>query len=223
MLERGIQFCGWKVRAILKGAGQTRRIINPQPILVAGKTWEWPCESRHDRPGPCDPVSKASWADGVNPGDCMTRFAAYPVGTIIYIRETWGDLNADHPRCPDGRKPQPGDRIVYRANPADDYQWGSGKPSQGSFCWRSGRFMPRWAARPWRGIVTAVRAERLQEITEQDAQAEGVAPLQFHEGHIPEVATYIGGFARAWDDLHGPGAWAQNPWVFPYTFEECRP
>jgi hypothetical protein len=50
-------------------------------------------------------------------------------GDLLWAREAWGALEADHPKCPGGRKPRPGDRLVFQANPADAYQWGAGKPS----------------------------------------------------------------------------------------------
>jgi len=82
--------------------------------------------------------------------------------------------------------------------------------------WHSPRFVPKWACRIWRKI-TGLRAERLQQITEEDAVAEGCTVM---------VGTTIGGnmglasarysFMKLWDSLNakrGHG-WDKNDWVF---------
>lgn len=82
---------------------------------------------------------------------------------------------------------------------------------------RSPIHMPRWASRMTQ-IVTAVKIERLQEISKADVIAEGLTerdgePLaDVHAGwHEP--------FAKLWDSLHGPGSWDANPFVVALTFE----
>jgi hypothetical protein len=88
---------------------------------------------------------------------------------------------------------------------------------------RSPLFMPEWASR-LRIEITSVRCERLQEITEEDAIAEGVEAVPAHgkwcdpargrEGHW----SYRKAYARRWESIHGPGAWEENPWVFAYGY-----
>ena len=73
--------------------------------------------------------------------------------------------------------------------------------------------MPRWASRLTL-VVTAARVERLQEITRTDAEAEGFSR------HPADDA--ICDFSELWEELHGPGAWDDNPEVVPITFTVHR-
>lgn len=102
----------------------------------------------------------------------------------------------------------------------------------------SGMFMPRWASRITL-TVTEVRVQRLQEISEEDAIAEGVTRCAWAEAmaddgriewHVPEVRpgeypgltnahpSPIGPFSELWERLHGPDAWDANPWVVAVSF-----
>jgi len=67
--------------------------------------------------------------------------------------------------------------------------------------------------------ITQSRAQRVQEITEVDAWAEGVTEEQanqhWHDGPQP-VHAYL---LDVWDKIHGAGSWELNPWVWAYTFE----
>lgn len=91
--------------------------------------------------------------------------------------------------------------------------------------------MPRWASRLTL-TVTEVKVQRLQEITEGDAAAEGIDPRKI--GWIPERAeppeiwwfgsdvgrrTARDAFSDLWASIHGPDAWDANPWVAAITFD----
>lgn len=81
--------------------------------------------------------------------------------------------------------------------------------------------MPRWMSRIDLEQVDARGPERLQDITEADAQAEGVHPLTAtSEGGIQ---SYRLGFWSIFDDIHGAGAWQKNPWVWPIGFKNITP
>jgi hypothetical protein len=107
------------------------------------------------------------------------------------------------------------ERIEYRAT----------STSQGP--WTPAIHMTRWASRLDLEI-TAVRLERLQEISEEDAIAEGIernvddgvtyfGPLR--EGHVdPRVA-----YRWLWESIHGRGSWDANPWVWAISFPRCAP
>jgi len=84
--------------------------------------------------------------------------------------------------------------------------------------WRcfGGIFMRREWAR-YTGVITAVRVERLQDISEEDAKAEGVSPVE--TGY---TADYRRAFACLWESIHGDGSWALNPWVWCFTIERTK-
>ena len=223
--ELPILFNGEMVRAIREGRKtQTRRVIKPQ--LESQLIF-------------CEQLGFSAWEDpGLNLDEGRQRCCPFGVvGDRLWVRETWGSLEADHPRCQNGRKPQEGDTIVYRANPADDYQWGAGKPSQGSFVWRPSIHMPRWASR-LAPVVTDVRVQRVQEISEEDALAEGVM-CEFYDGSEPISSCYWdyeskmwsgafpkgeearGSFRTLWDSINKKRnfGWEVNPTVWAVTFK----
>ena len=107
---------------------------------------------------------------------------------------------------------------------------------------RRARFMPRWASRLTL-TVTEVRVQRLQDISEEDAKAEGVTRCGWaedmagdgrHEWHVPAekpgeypgltnaYPSPVAAFWELWDHIHGPAAWNENPWVAAYTFTVQR-
>ena len=89
--------------------------------------------------------------------------------------------------------------------------------------------MPRWASRITLEIAK-VRVERLQEITDSDALAEGV---QFLGGTIqsfadtdagipPRQATPRDCFHGLWESINGDDAWDSNPWVWVIEFRRIE-
>jgi hypothetical protein len=106
--------------------------------------------------------------------------------------------------------PVPGTSPVeFRTEWRDDFQ-----PAT----WRRGNRMPRWASRLTLEI-TDLRVQRLQQISEEDAMAQGAPPVL-----VPPdggSAPHVEGFRDWWDRNAGgrPGwAWADNPWVWALTF-----
>lgn len=208
-----ILFSSEMVSAILAGRkSQTRRVIKPQPVhmFVEGLA--------HVTIG-MDPAEDGrNWydTDGVNPGKLIR--CPYRPGDVLWVRETWLQLDRDHWMSD---RETPLDRIAYLASTDTD---GDRIRKEYGYKWRSPIHMPRWAARLWLR-VTAVRAERVQDISDEDARAEGCdgkCPV----GHIP---TYLKGpcsyqYAQLWDSLNqkrGYG-WNANPWVWVITFKRCE-
>ncbi len=190
MSEKPMLFSGDMVRAILSGAKvQTRRIIKPQP--PRGSTWG--ADSRLFLI-PDSPFG-------------VIRHNPYPVGTILWVRETYGQTECRE-YAPGGASMATGElRMVYRASQPNAEPEGGWKPS--IHC-------PRWAARLFLRVVE-VRAERLQEISEEDAIAEGV--------FFSCLRDPIKEFAELWDSIYGekPGSsWADSPFVWAITFERTE-
>lgn len=215
MRERPILFQGAMVRALLaETKTQTRRSVSPQPsqsFIPDGPTRNY---SR----------TLVDLKTGEQYPDPVVRFGVT-------------DENEDYP-CKFGR---PGDRlwvkecfsshgafgahglITYRADIAD------GKEPHGLH-WRPSIFMPRTASRLLLEI-TAVRVERLNVITEADAKAEGVEPMQ--ENHTAaavasifgakEFAAHKSAYATLWEQINGRGSWALNPWVWVIEFRRVAP
>lgn len=133
-------------------------------------------------------------------------------GDRLWVRETWAKV--PHPpaisdRCKVGPE---GWGATWRAD------W-TGNPS--GYTWKPSIHMPRWASRLTLE-VTGVRVERLHDITEEDAKAEGVeakrgagaAGIQAGPVHLSHVV----GFRELWCDINGPESWDANPWVWAVSF-----
>lgn len=209
---------------------QTRRLVKPQPH-------ESVAHFRTANEAFFQPID----ASGSELKGGMTCPYGVP-GDVLWVRETWGCPSADHPKAKGGRKPQQGDKIVYAANDADAYQWRGG-PGCADFCWRPSIHMPRWACRLYLEVVS-VRVERVQDISEADAIAEGiqrVAKVGDHPGEwfwgtepIPEKyssddlgrlihkRTPIEAYATLWDSINGAGSWAANPWCWVIAFKRTE-
>lgn len=126
-------------------------------------------------------------------------------GDRIWVRETWARYNID----------QNSHDIAYRATtPAD---W----PEEGR--WRPSIHMPRWASRILLEI-TDVRVERLNSISQEDAQAEGLEltgwrPTYSDPDSGGEVMTPYDNFAELWSSIYGDESWQANPWVWVIEFK----
>lgn len=90
--------------------------------------------------------------------------------------------------------------------------------------WRSPIHMPRWASRITLEI-TEIRVQRLHDISESDAKAEGVEELPggFYRAYHPmpgQVACLLAriSFGQLWASIHGTDSWHANPWVWVLTF-----
>lgn len=96
--------------------------------------------------------------------------------------------------------------------------------------WKPSIHMPKGGARIWDRVVS-VRVERLQEISEEDAIAEGIGVgFQMNAGW-PDYTRIKNGicevtqddprmsYATLWESINGPGSWEANPWVWVITTE----
>lgn len=209
MKDRPIIFSGPMIQAILAGSKvMTRRLLKPQPI--ANGFWR-----DKPRPEPCgwgqeqwDKIYSGEFPDGFR---CAQSFPC-DTGDRLWVREAWRVGLAY-----DDMKPSAlmGDEIVDYLATTTTASWSMGRK-------RSPIHMPRWASRLTL-IVTDVRVQQLQEISDEDAQAEGVQP--FGDGtasvQTKDGVTYStprSCFAVLWDSIHGDLSWSDNPWVCAITF-----
>jgi hypothetical protein len=215
MTERPIPFQGEMVRAILCGRKtQTRRIMKVQPWPDATVEVGLYHPHRIDRHGESQPgpaVFGAIWdhQDIVNGGDAGLRCPYGAPGDMLWMREAWRAWS-QYDDWPPSRLP-PGVDVQYIADASAPW----------SSRYRSPRYMPRWASRITLRI-TDIRVERLQDISEDDAKAEGVGYK--NPGYLPGTkGNWIGSFAYLWNEIYGPGAWEANPWVWVVSFERVKP
>lgn len=195
MKETGIQFGADMVRAIRAGLKtQTRRIVANStddqkiywnPIVVSGYAG---LVNEHGRPRP-------------------SRYGS--PGDRLWVKEAWADRSdIDWKTEPERAKRY----VLYKADDTDGtalthafHGYGKG--------WRSSRYMPRIYTRVWL-VITALRVERLQSITEADIIKEG----------CPAAILYgTGWYKQKWIELHGKASWEANPWVEVIDFKQVTP
>ena len=228
MKERPIIFSAPMVRAILAGTKvQTRRVVKRQPPEIlpayAPKVY-WPARDRHMTHGDPDGAAYLQFErpgdyDGahVMRGGFGFRCPYGQLGDRLWVREAWkAHTTFDH--LPPREIPQ--SHVWYMAD--------EGYKAESRY--RQGMFMPRWVSRITLE-VTAIRVERLQDISEADAQAEGVTP-KWEPGCSGRLMEALGGFsfrpaasayAELWEQINGPGSWDANPWVWVVEFKRVTP
>lgn len=231
MKDRPILFSGAMVRALLAGTKtQTRRIVKPQH-------------------GPGE-VCEAAFAPGS--GSLCNQWAIHDVagyhrircpfgrrGDRLWVRETFTEYIGHHVIG--------GQRWAYAADCTDDCgerirqdYIKAGYP----YRWKPSIHMPRVASRILLEI-TEVRVQRLQEISEEDALAEGIShrdvivrtsyegnahheftESRFLHGKWPHCEVFesaVDAYADLWESLHGAGSWAANPHVWAISFRRVTP
>jgi hypothetical protein len=211
--EKPILFSAPMVKAILDGRKtQTRRIMKPQPeYFEQYPHWRWTTpQLRKDGLGPF----------AIDSGDRPGIFGKYIPGETLWVRETWG------PRTEQGKPVESRHYVKYRADfiddspPADGMDWHTYEDK-----WRPSIFMPRWASRITLEI-TDVRVERLQEITNADAEAEGVGGMRDMRFAVALGNLHTTGhrfnFRDLWESINGKGSWESNPWVWVVSFRNSK-
>ncbi|HBY6332099.1 TPA: hypothetical protein RUZ73_002080 [Klebsiella pneumoniae] len=243
MTERGMIFNAEMVRAILDGRKtQTRRIMKVQPesnqlglLLITDST-------KHSD------IGKYHWAESNATGNHVrSKLFSCPFGAVgdrIWVRETWAILGNEDGCCIDWEEKlckadERSAARIYRASceqrPGnyglwsipDDADW---KPHTKDYqyegAWRPSIHMPRWASRILLEI-TDVRVERLNAISQEDAQAEGMEltgwrPTYSDPDSGGEVLTPYDNFAQLWASIYGDESWNSNPWVWVIEFKRVE-
>jgi len=203
------------VHAILDGREtQTRRIVNPQPVYeTTSQDVQW-FRWRHQ---------------GLTANGIQTHLPmASPYGQSgdrLWVRETHGIFGVDGrtvsvgyaERLPAGKTLADTDGGLDLITLDDDKSLAWAKARVDYERWRPSIFMPRWASRITLE-VTGVRVERLQDISEADAIAEGI------ERPNNPVWYAVDEYQHLWDQINAKRApWASNPWVWVIEFKRVAP
>lgn len=213
MKERPLLMTGAMVRAYMAGRKtQTRRVFTGWREFHACLTGDCPHQTQDE----CHAAILADCPYGQR-------------GDRLWLRETWRPASIEHPRV----------RIEYRA---DGSSWGNADTEAGpdqkvlpgnmrpfsKDPWKPSIFMPRWACRHVVDIE-AIRYQRVQEISEVDAIAEGcemdgIFPKdQPHPkcGHVGWDSA-IEWYADLFDSINGRGVWERNPMVWVIQFPRYK-
>jgi hypothetical protein len=99
------------------------------------------------------------------------------------------------------------------------------KPGAATWYKRLARFMPRSACRLYLQI-TDIRVQRLQDISEADAKAEGAKGILCQyagpDSHGQGYTSYVEGFKQLWQSINGSESWEANPWVWVISFKQIN-
>lgn len=228
MKESQIPFSAPMVRAVLAGTKtQTRRAVKPIGndggfVILNHGSHDWPYRSDDG-----DSTMHTVMRGGKLYLDETPHTCPYgKPGDRLWVREAWRTVSdfdelsgteiAD--KCIEAGYKAPWAPLQYEAD-GQRRDWmhvctppHDGQPRPGRY--RHARFMPRWASRILLEI-TAVRVERLQDISESDAIAEGA---QWAACGAPQDDSHKAGFAQLWESINGHGSWDANPWVWVIEF-----
>lgn len=218
MKERPILFSGPMVRALRDGSKTlTRRVVKPQPthfnpvgvprrvVPTGGPSDVIRCP--YGQPGDRLAVRETFYAWG----RWETRYSAKKGRDEWHFVDMTLECGRSYAYDTDEDTPM----IVTRRSTVVPLWWR-----------RPAIFMPRAASRITLEI-TSVRVERLQDISEADAMAEGTTPIPDPCDHVRLACADIGcsgpqpyrvGFRSLWQDINGPESWAANPWVWVIEF-----
>jgi len=227
--ERPILFTGEMVRAILGGRKtQTRRVViwrckhdeDDGTVLLErdatgrntpGAFWPWSFHDGDETPELCPygrpgdtlwvretwcPVDKVGWWDCTQPRDAYYEIGGMPRRNgVAYLADSshGGHEDAESRRC----------RVEL------------------GYRWRPSIHMPRWASRLTLR-VTDVRVQRLHEISEADAQAEGIERGNASTFNLMGVHRAL--FSVLWDSINAKRghSWDSNPWVWVVAFKRIE-
>lgn len=207
------------VQATLDGRKtQTRRVVKPQPDYIESTgRWVWAIPKSKIRTNCCESVCTASreWWEYL-----MPEQMPYHPGDILYVRETWRAVDYQHIDGEWSASIQFKDMTI-----GERVRWQDGADTiYERMGWRPSIHMPKEAARLFLR-VTAVRVERLQDISLADIEREG---LYCAPPYTKEHPAYAGGmrlhWLKLWDstikksDIDKYG-WEANPWVLVCEFE----
>lgn len=193
--ERPILFTAEMVNAILDGRkNQARRIVKfneSHRVKAVGSNKNWHIED----------------------SNVVLACPHGQLGDRLWVRETW-----QHSNYPRGFRDDC--LVFYRADYRNDPHGYDGEKSpEGKYRkWYPSIFMPRVASRITLEI-TGVSVERLQDISEEDAMAEGAEQYRLPVYPYREELRHVDGFRILWESINGSGSWDLNPFVWKICFK----
>jgi hypothetical protein len=208
MKERPILMSAPMVNALLEGRKtQTRRIVKHNLTQLGdGHFYAFDHRGINYRVNTRTTTVRA-WAN-------LLQFCPYgQPGDRLWVKETFG-ITESAPYA-DG---QVDEVAIYRADGWND--------DTGHFKWKPSIFMPRKFSRILLEI-TEVRVERLQDISEADAKAEGIEPelegwIDYRNPSCQMCVNPVGSYRTLWESINGSGSWNKNPWVWVISFKKVN-
>lgn len=197
MKERPILFSDEMVRAILDGRKtQTRRIVKPQPSSYTERIL-YEDGLFH----PCDFPSQNGIAV---PCEAAIKCPYGKVSDRLWVREAWANFAREYKANKAA--------VCYRASwPELSEKW---KPS----------IHMRRAHSRINLEITNIRVQRVQDITEEDAEKEGAILRNCGHDYIQKIKSYRTGFVYLWQSIHEEPdrRWESNPWVWVIEFRRLN-
>lgn len=226
MAIKSILFNTEMVLAIMDGRKScTRRMVKPQPDKKHTYPLGFVTDSTEKKEVGC-------FGFGINEYGASIQYAKpqYQPGDILYVRETWERFECWN--CEGDEKgncsKEPKKSVLDKT--CGCYMYRATDEINGDAKWHPSIHMPKEAARIWLK-VTNVRVERLQDITEDGAEAEGAIDnrrfIHSPENEYDRIYTAREHFIEIWDrtikksdlDIYD---WDANPWVWVIEFERCE-
>ncbi len=197
MTDRPILFSAPMVRSLLAGTKTQTRRVAKHPLA---QNLSYIVD-----------IGKGWFGD--EEGEVQIRCPYGQPGDRLWVRETWAAPHGEDARPP--RAIQCDQMRIHYAASED----------RGGLLWRPSIHMPRWASRITLE-VTGVRVERLQDISEADAMAEGVQcdstidhrSARTEDGKLLHSHA-VDQYRALWESSNGPGSWEANPWVWVVEFK----
>ncbi len=198
MKERPILFSAPMVRAILAGTKTQTRRVAKHPLA---QNLSYIVD-----------IGKGWFGD--EEGEVQIRCPYGQPGDRLWVRETWQAVSGNDRARHIMTHPRP-DRgwLEYAATPRAD---------EPAYKWRPSIHMPRWASRITLE-VTGVRVERLQDISEADAMAEGVHYSLLEKIQAGQDRWARHAYKKLWETINGSDSWDLNPWVWVVEFKRVTP
>jgi hypothetical protein len=231
---------------------QTRRVMKPQPPSN-GECLEPPCfDVTYSISKNGDPIRYLDFGFPENETESFCVIPKFQLGDILYARETWRLVSWNWDNAEVVIEFKDGETVCFDIISEEQTQWlireveflirkeiyvsidddteemdWSGKPNP----WKPSIHLPKYCSRIFLQ-VTDVRAERLQDISQEDCKAEGVWPAPHrpasegctpHENNSIMQDCYKCAFKTLWNSINAKKCpWDSNPWVWVYSFKKIQ-